>query len=929
MYAHSGLTCWLRLPSSRGISLSLVQRPGLKAPATKSFKSPSKDLNVPIVQNITLSDAQYKKTQEYLLSLNEEQHKAALCSSPAVRVKAGPGSGKTRVVTARVAHLLSQGISSSGILVITFTNKASEELKERLGHLLGTNVAKDISTGTFHSVCARILRSYIEDLPGAKLKSDFTIFDRDDSDKVMRQVVDSFMGDTPAKEANKLAKEIVSAYSQMRNQHASLHDVKITSSHLDSCNSAAGLATKFRNLPNFFSEYTRLCRESNGLDFDDLLGVTVALLQKVPQAREELQQRWRHILVDEFQDTNSAQYHLVKLISPSSVSNGSVFVVGDPDQAIYEWRGANPENMENQFELDFKGCETMFLNCNYRSFAPILGAAEGVLSHGGMPKLHQPLMAVREGLGHVEHVHVEHEREEAGWVTSQIRQLKSKEGSKYEDIAVLYRTNLQSRSFEESLTSARIPFRVLGEKPFWQRSEIKDMTCYLRLTSNPSVDVVALNAIINTPSRGLGAKTLEKLQNVAEAQGVNLAQLLMGDMRKIPLLDKQTLEPLLAEVEMTKLLPDRTCDLLPDIGSTLSKEHQLKLNKEAIKGLKQLRALVLLARSTAYHRTVAGTVKVLELASGYRQSVEEGSQGDNAPKKLRNLDILHSVAGDPDSWASRDGDLRNTAKGFSSQDLISASGGTGRGLAEVEMLDGEERPLQSEPSPGMNSTAGGGVSGLGQLPWFLQHVSLMRELDELKDNAEAQQRVSLMTLHTSKGLEFRNVFFVGFEDGIVPLIRGQDEGARNLDEEKRLAYVGITRAMDRLYILTATKRSILGIPSQRKPATPSRYLKRLLLTGAGIKSTSTSSGQFSLHNNNDNDDNDNSPFRGRAKKEPSSRQGVRTVTSVGSAVKPGGFYDTRKENATITGTRGTGVSKGTTNFPIGTANVKKKASNGW
>lgn len=775
----------------------------IRASPARQDAQPSSIARMGFASHPVTHESDTRQIDSYLGMLNEEQKQAVYCKNSAVRVKAGPGSGKTRVVTARAAHLIKQGELPSSILVVTFTNKAAAELKERIEGILGKRRGGTrVFAGTFHSICARILRTYVELMPGTQLDQNFSILDTDDSKKAMRKVVHEAIPDTAATQEAKLAEVLVSIYSTIRNEVASAQEINLGKSVDLSRFHQKILPLRAKDLPKYFKQYTSICRTSNGLDFDDLLGETVSLLKQVPQARQELQQQWRHIMVDEFQDTNAAQYELVRLLR--GPWDSTTFVVGDSDQAIYSWRGANPDNMDVEFVKDYPGCATLFLSCNYRSGSKIVDSAEAVLSHGGFPTLHQKLVAMKGVPGHVESVIADTERHEAFVVATKIRMLRE-QGSKYGDSAIIYRTRFQSRLFEEALAKFGIPFRVLGDKPFWSRSEIKTMTCYLRITANPSRDNLALDEIINTPARGIGGKSLSKLRDVAKSQGLTLAKLLLGDLQSTPLLSQEELEPLLAEVEQSGNLPNTMLTLLPDVGSQLSAEHKLGLTKSVIAGLRQLRAVIHLARSTAAHRPVHAVVNVLQLTSGFLNFIRE----EEKPNKLESLQILYTIAKDPTAWSSRDDDLRRQ------QNASATAQGSG---AEIVALTDDLSRL---------TVISRATDQLGELQLFLQHVALMTDLENLKEQDAEGQRVTLMTVHAAKGLEFPSVFFVGFEEGLVPLMRADSTDIQN-DEEKRLAYVGCTRAMERLYLVRAEGRSKFGGgASFRLPTKPSPYMKKI------------------------------------------------------------------------------------------------------
>ena len=487
-------------------------------------------------------------------------------------------------------------------------------------------------------------------------------------------------------------------------------------------------------------------------------------------------------------DVNAAQYEMVRLLAGRQGNH--LFVVGDPDQAIYGWRGADPSNMETM-EMHFTDLTTAYLVKNFRSCPDVLGSAESLLSHGGIPKLHRALDPVKKDPGHVEMVVTARDRDEARWVANKIRELRDS-GCPYNEMAVLYRTNICSRVLEEALSFSRIPFRVLGEKPFWSRSEIKGLTSYLRLVSNPSVDSAALDQIINLPPRGVGAKSEERLIEVAQSQGFGLATLIFRGIQETPFLTEQQLSPILSQVEQTGSLPDSALTLLPTIDAYLKELGVMKMTKDGLHGIQSLRVSIFIARSLCMARkSCAAAVKLISKISGYEAHVKEGKLGTNEDKKMAMIEILYNISAAPESWL------------FRAENVI-------RSEAQDQSKD-----------------------GLSELRDLLSHIALMREMDEAKEKDEAQDRVSLMTLHTSKGLEFRAVFFVGLEEGLCPQLRPDSD----LNEEKRLAYVGATRSKENLYLMMTKERNPFGGYKNLStpPREPSRFLNHLMSSHHGAK----------------------------------------------------------------------------------------------
>ena len=619
-----------------------------------------------------------------LAGLNPQQREAVLASEGAVLILAGAGSGKTRVITQRIAHLvLDEGVPSERILAVTFTNKAAGEMKARTEALLpGRAVKSWIST--FHSLCVRILRREAE---AAGLPRDFVIYDDEDQLQAVREALRAL--DLPEKVHP--PRRILARISAAKNAGRDPEEEN------DSESVAAA------TLARVAERYRQTLEAAHALDFDDLLLRTVALLESNEAVRESYRQRFQYVLVDEYQDTNRAQYELVRHLSGP---HGNITVVGDEDQSIYSWRGADIRNILD-FEADFPGARVLRLEENYRSRPAILDAASGLVAHNEKRK-GKTLRAVKTAGDPVRLHQAGDEFQEAAWVVSRIS--GRRDGGRS---AVLYRMNSQSRLFEEALMRAGVPYEVWGGVGFYERREVKDLLAYLRLIANPR-DPMALRRVVNVPPRGIGDRTVQELDRVARERGTSTWEAL-------------------AIVEGEALLPARATQPLRRFREML---EALRAEAPSL-GLKDL------------------LTRILEV-TGYAAALAQ-EESHESQDRLENLAELLSAAAD---YQAR------------------------------------------EDSP---SLAG-----------FLDRVSLLSDVDKARDDAP----VILMTLHSAKGLEFDAIFLVGLEEGLIPHSRSLARGDA-LEEERRLCYVGMTRARERLHLTWAQSRSVFG---QRRLSEPSRFL---------------------------------------------------------------------------------------------------------
>jgi DNA helicase-2/ATP-dependent DNA helicase PcrA len=642
-------------------------------------------------------------TPEALIAdLNPAQRAAVEHRGGPLLIVAGAGSGKTRVLTRRIAHLIASGDASPGeILAITFTNKAAGEMKERVAALVGPPV-RTMWVSTFHSACVRILRSESKHLG---ISSSFTIYDQQDSQRLMTMVIRDLNLDSKRYTPRAFTAQV----SNLKNDLVD-HEIFAgrASNHMEEV------------LAEAYGEYQRRLRQANAFDFDDLIGSTVAVLQLFPDVAEHYRRRFRHILVDEYQDTNHAQYVLIKeLVGVDPATPGALCVVGDADQSIYAFRGATIRNIE-EFERDFPSATTILLEQNYRSSQNILTAANAVIARNASRR--EKRLWTDAGAGAAITAYVgDDEHDEASFVAQEIDRLTDNEGVRPGDVAVFYRTNAQSRSVEDIFIRTGMPYKVVGGVRFYERKEVRDVVAYLRAITNPE-DEVALRRILNVPKRGIGDRAEEQVENFAQRERITFAAAL-----------------------------SRAADI-PGLAT------------RSLNSITSFLVLVDTLRTVAEGGADPATVvrAVLE-QSGYLAELQD-SDDPQDESRVENLAELESVAAE----------------------------------FTVENPD-------------------------GSLADFLERVSLVADSDEIPDGEDHGGVVTLMTLHTAKGLEFPVVFLSGMEDGIFPHMRSLGD-ACELEEERRLAYVGITRARERLYLTRAITRSAWGTPAANPP---SRFLDEI------------------------------------------------------------------------------------------------------
>jgi DNA helicase II / ATP-dependent DNA helicase PcrA len=629
--------------------------------------------------------------ETYLADLNPAQREAVLHTEGPVLVVAGAGSGKTRVLTRRIAHLLGAvGVKPSEILAITFTNKAAGEMRERVGDLVGTP-ARAAWVMTFHSACGRILRREAQRLG---YRSNFTIYDQADQVRLVKRCLEELERDpkrfTP------------------RGIHSQISNAK---------NTLVGPAEYTERVASFYDQtvaevydlYQKRLFASNAVDFDDMLFLTVDVLERFPEAREKWQEAFRYVLVDEYQDTNHAQYRLLQLLAER---HRNVFAVGDPDQSIYGFRGADIRNVL-EFEHDFPGSYSIALEQNYRSTQHILDAANGVIAHNRERKEKNLWSELGDG-DPVRVIEVEDEHAEARYVAAEIA-LLVEEGFSGSEVAVFYRTNAQSRVLEDVLVRQGIAYQVIGGPRFYERAEIKDLVAYLQVLDNP-YDAVSLLRIANRPRRGIGDSSLARLQTWADQREISLWE---------------------ATAEAA------------NAGVGAAPQKALKAFRGAIESL----------MSAAQELEVPELIEEVLQRSGYLESLE-AERTIEAQGRTENLQEFVSVARE---WREQAQDTTLSA--------------------------------------------------------FLQEISLYSDQDAIRGDGSL---VTLMTLHNAKGLEFRAVYLIGMEEGIFPHSRSIEE--QGIEEERRLCYVGMTRAEERLTLLHASSRMLYG---GRNHNLPSRFLDEL------------------------------------------------------------------------------------------------------
>lgn len=631
--------------------------------------------------------------QDILKGLNDKQYEAVVNTEGPCLVIAGAGSGKTKVLTHKIAYLIGEKqVKPWNILAITFTNKAANEMKERIGNLVG-DVAADIWMGTFHSICVRILRRFIDRIG---FDSSFIIFDTSDQRTLVKACIKSIGLDDKMFTDRSVLSEISNAKNEMLEP--------------DQYTVRANGDFRKEKIALVYEMYQKRLKENNAIDFDDIINYTIKILMENPDILEYYSDKFHYILVDEYQDTNKAQFTLVTMLASK---NGNITVVGDNDQGIYSFRGADISNILN-FERDFPGTKIIKLEQNYRCTGNILKAANAVIKNNEVT--YKKELWTENEVGNLPAVYsAKNEYDEGTYIAQQIENLRREEYYKYSDFAILYRMNTQSRAIEEILRRESIPYKIIGGLKFYERKEIKDIISYLRLIQNPS-DNLSLKRIINEPKRGIGKTSLDKIEELSINSGVPMYEIIKNaeqyGLNRVFLNSREFVNAI----------------------------EELRAKKEDIK--------------------ISDLIKETLKKSGYTQALENENTIE-AENRIENLDEFLTVA--------------------------------------IEFED---------------------ESADNKLSDFLEGITLSSDIDNME---EAEETVTLMTLHSAKGLEFPVVFLVGMEEGIFPGYKSIGE-PKELEEERRLCYVGITRAKEHLFLTCSKQRTIFGSTSCNQV---SRFLREI------------------------------------------------------------------------------------------------------
>ena len=705
--------------------------------------------------------------------LNDRQREAVTHAGSPLLILAGAGSGKTRVLTHRIAYLLATGRARAGeILAITFTNKAAAEMRERAGALVGDD-ARRMWVSTFHSACVRLLRYEHE---AAGLSSSFTIYDAQDSQRLIQMVLKAMDVDIKRFTPKMVAARISDAKNEL------IGPARYAET--------AGKDPVSRIVAEAYVEYDKRMRASNALDFDDLIMRTVDLLRENPLIAEHYHRRFRHILVDEYQDTNHAQYVLVRALvgdGKDGVEPAELTVVGDSDQSIYAFRGATIRNIE-EFERDFTGARTILLEQNYRSTQNILSAANAVIARNTGRRAKNLWTASGDGaLITLDAADSEHD--EARFVVGEIDRLADS-GVEWGDVAVFYRTNAQSRALEELLVRQGIPYRVVGGTRFYERREIKDALAYLQVISNPD-DTVAARRVLNVPKRGIGAKAEEAIAAHAAHYGISFGAALRHLWLRAgcPAGEGEGID---VDALARSASPDEAS---ADSSAPVSSDGAAGENPAA---------------SEAADESVAAAPA----------SSPAANSAETAPEVLG---ITPRAAKSAAAFWGLIETLRAAeARGASQADILEEVLDRTGYLAELRRSEDPQDASRVENLAELHSVAGAFAADApgGTLADFLERVALVADSDQVPAEGERGGQVTLMTVHTAKGLEFPAVFVTGMEDGTFPHQRSLGDESE-LEEERRLAYVAITRARERLYLTRAAVRSAWGTPQEMPP---SRFL---------------------------------------------------------------------------------------------------------
>ena len=720
------------------------------------------------------------RAAELLTGLNPRQREAVIHTGSPLLIVAGAGSGKTTVLTRRIAYALATGRAHPGeVLAITFTNKAAKEMAERVSSIVGP-ASRSMWVSTFHSSCVRILRREAKVLG---MKSNFTIYDAQDAQRLVAQILKELGLDT-----KKYApRAILHRISNLKNELQTPDDF------VPRPNNPADEV-----LADVFKRYTSRLRLANAFDFDDLIAETVHLFGAFPEVADSYRRRFRHILVDEYQDTNPAQYALIKALAGDGAggpTGAELTVVGDADQSIYAFRGATVRNIV-EFEKDFPNADTILLEQNYRSTQNILDAANAVIANNDDRR--EKKLWTSEGSGEqIVGWVAENEQGEARFIVDRIDDLIDDEKYTYGDFAVFYRTNAQSRAIEDALVRSGIPYKVVGGTRFYERKEIKDALAYLRVVANPDDDV-NLRRILNVPKRSIGDRTEGLIADFADRENISFYTAL-GRLDEIPHLSSRALTSV-----------QKFYDLMQDL------------------------------RSTAESSPLSRVIEAILEQSGYLESLQKSTDPQDE-SRVDNLAELVAVAEDFVATREAAAVAEPDSADDTDTDTVTDTGTEATAAAGANDAENETAAEAADPDvddDGSADTSAAPGVGPAALDQFLEQVALASDTDQIPD-AELGQ-VTLMTLHTAKGLEFPVVFLTGLEDGGFPHSRSF-ENPQELSEERRLAYVGLTRARQRLLVTRAETRSMWGQP-QYNP--PSRFLSEIPENLINWENTGSFSGGF-------------------------------------------------------------------------------------
>lgn len=727
-------------------------------------------------------------------SLNPAQREAVLTTEGPLLVLAGAGSGKTRVLTFRIAHMLGDlGVKPWQILAITFTNKAAAEMRERLAALIPSGT-RGMWVCTFHAMCVRMLR---EDADLLGYTGQFTIYDDDDSKRMVRDIMQALGIEQKQFPINMIRSKISSAKNAMIGPEDMLKSA-------DSPND--------KKAAQVYLELERRLRAANAMDFDDLLVRTLELLRTRPEVLDKYQERFRYISVDEYQDTNHVQYEIANLLA---AKYQNLMVVGDDDQSIYSWRGADITNILD-FEKDFKNCKTVKLEQNYRSTGHILSAANAVVRHNSQRK--DKRLFTAEGDGEkIQAFQASDERDEGRWIAGEIEKLHAK-GTSYDDIAVFYRTNAQSRILEDMFLRAGVPYKIVGGTRFFDRAEIRDVMAYLKMIVNPA-DEMSVKRVINTPRRGIGSTSIQKIEQLARDNRCSFFQACEIATAETGMFSAKVRNGLSSFVSLVREGRRMDGELKDVVEMIVDKTGLLQAFRAEGTMESESRAeniqefLGVAAEFEETHEDIEGTLESLEeLRAAGVADVPAGAEPEPGPSAPASS--FEALVGARDAAGSNPLDSL-AASALSPQDALAAAIAGNAYAAPTELPAGAVHADEIERTYGPLTCKA--------LPALMEWLALRSDLDSLAGETHA---ITMMTIHSAKGLEFPAVFVAGMEEGIFPHVHdfGGSDDPGKLEEERRLAYVAITRARKRLFLTYAATRRTYGSTS----ANPrSRFLNEI------------------------------------------------------------------------------------------------------